>query len=227
VDAAQGVAWSPDGNEVAAAHGNLVLALDPATAAERLVISTGLLVRGERFSRDGQWIYFAGGALGQGASLYRVRRDGTGMERIGVPAYFGAADFAPSPSPDGRYVAYVTQRPPGLNQGETRVEIFDLQTGTAADPKLKGTYVAWSPTGDRLAYADLANRLHVVVPDGTEIRLLGDMGAKVNWIDWSPDGQWLLVSTLWGRPPTLVNTTSGMMLPLGWAATDGEAAWRP
>jgi Tol biopolymer transport system component len=93
--------------------------------------------------------------------------------------------------------------------------------------ELHGTHAAWSPKGDRIAYADNFGLIRLIRPDGTELAALGTPYEAVNWIDWSPDEQWLIVGCVWGgRPPWLVNTQTGMMLRLGWADAD-EASWHP
>ena len=69
--------------------------------------------------------------------------------------------------------------------------------------------MAWSPVSDLLAYA-VGGTLRVIHADGTGDRLLLAKAITPRSIDWSPDGHWLLITTL-GVAPQLVepNTRPG------------------
>ncbi|HEX8212478.1 MAG TPA: hypothetical protein VF584_20040 [Longimicrobium sp.] len=217
---AQGVAWSPNGAEVLLSQATGLTLVDPAGAGSRMVL--GQVTRGARFSRDGQWIYFSNMTI-----LFRVRPDGSGLERVN-PAhdtpYNATYNYAPSPSPDGRYLAYVAN--PNYTDGETFVRILDLATLTRVGFSLSGSSIGWSPAGD-LVYHDRNEVLRLIRPDGTLIRDLGAYGGRVAWFDWSPDGRWLLVAAEWGPPVILIDVTTGMRLPLAWTSSMSESAWRP
>ena len=217
---AQGVAWSPNGAEVLLSQATGLTLVDPAGAGSRMVL--GQVTRGARFSRDGQWIYFSNMTV-----LFRVRPDGSGLERVN-PAhdtpYNATYNYAPSPSPDGRYLAYVAD--PNHVDGATFVRILDLATLTRVGFSLPGTNIGWSPAGD-LVYHDRNGMLRLVRPDGTLIRDLGAYLGRVAWFDWSPDGRWLLVAAEWHLPAILFDVTTGTRLPLAWTSSMSEAAWRP
>ena len=215
----QGFGWSPDGRELAIARGDSVDLVSPGSAERRLVKTNGPVLLGARFSRDGQWIYFA---QANGGSS-RVRPDGSALELIGV-----GQDFRPSPSPDGGSVAYVSSRSPcGI---DNCIRVLDLSTRTERSYGGRGylgrgTNVAWSPTGDLIAYAT-STLVAVVRPDGTGLRTLDANPSFVSWLDWSPDGKWLVVSSGVG-PPLLFDVQTGEPMPVSSLAGYGAVAWRP
>ena len=65
-------------------------------------------VDGPDYSADGAWIWFNGERDGA-VDLWRVRPNGTGMERMTEDA---AVNWFPHPSPDGAHVVYLAY-PPG------------------------------------------------------------------------------------------------------------------
>ncbi|MDK3257200.1 S9 family peptidase [Blastococcus capsensis] len=87
-----------------------------------------------------------------------------------------AAAWCPAPSPDGRRIAYVTDR-----SGLPRLEVAALDGSTPpaelSGPDQEVVSVSWSPDGAWLAYlvspgGSICAELHVVRPDGTGRRLL-------------------------------------------------------
>ena len=105
--------WSPDGAEVAyagARSGGPVLlytcALDG--SGERCLTPGFDHVDGPDYSADGAWVWFNGEREGR-VDLWRVRRDGSGMERM---TEGDTVDWFPHPSPDGAHVVYLAY-PPG------------------------------------------------------------------------------------------------------------------
>ncbi len=84
--------------------------------------------------------------------------------------------WCPALSPDGRHVAYVTDR-----SGVPRLEVVTLAGGeppaVLSTPAQEVVSVAWSPDGAWLAYlvspgGSICAELHVVRPDGTGARLV-------------------------------------------------------
>jgi hypothetical protein len=214
----QGFGWSPDGRALAIARGDSVDLVSPGSLEQRVVGGGGAVLLGARFSRDGQWIYFARAGKG----IFRVHPDGTGEEHLGYGGTEWGEDYRPAPSPDGRAVAYGSYRSPcGVTDC---IRVLDIATG-AEHVVVSGTNVAWSPTGDVLAYASGAE-VGLVRADGTGKRVLATTAGHVGWMDWSPDGRWLLVSPGAG-PVLLFDTTNGTRMPLATLATYGATAWRP
>jgi hypothetical protein len=214
----QGFGWSPDGQALAIARGDSVDLASPGLPERRVAGGGGQVLLGARFSRDGQWIYFARAGKG----IFRLQPDGTGQEHLGYGGTEWGEDYRPSPSPDGRSVAYGSSRSPcGVTDC---IRVLDIATG-AERVVASGTSVAWSPAGDLLAYAS-PSEVGLVHADGSGKRVLATDAGHVGWMDWSPDGRWLLVSPGVG-PVLLFDTTNGTRMPLATLNGYGAAAWRP
>jgi hypothetical protein len=214
----QGFGWSPDGQSLAIARGDSVDLVSPGSPERRLIGGRGAVFLGARFSRDGQWIYFARAGKG----IFRVHPDGTGEEHLGYGGTEWGEDYRPAPSADGRQVAYGSYRSPcGVTDC---VRVLDIATG-AERVLVSGSDVAWSPTSDVIAYAS-GTEVGLIHADGTGRQVLATDVNSVGWMDWSPDGRWLLVSPGVG-PVILFDTTNGTRLPLATLASYGATAWRP
>ncbi|HEX8360872.1 MAG TPA: hypothetical protein VF613_12230 [Longimicrobium sp.] len=218
-----GLDWSPDGRELVFTRENRVRLLVPG-GGERTLAELSAPVGGARFAPNGAALYLGvGPRAGTGSSLYRLNADGTGAMRIGEPATSAGEEFNPSPSPDGRSLAYVSLRTPcGV---ERCIRVLDLATGRDTNFRVTGRHAAWSPTDDRIAIATERSIL-LVRADGTGTRVLAERILNVTWMDWSPDGRWIVVGSH-TQPVTLIDTQSGDVLPLAFLASHGEAAWRP
>jgi dipeptidyl aminopeptidase/acylaminoacyl peptidase len=105
--------------------------------------------------------------------------------------------WCPALSPDGRQVAYVTDR-----SGIPRLEVVDLDGGAlpavVSSPAQEVVSVAWSPDGAWLAYlvspgGSICAELHVVRPDGTGARLVAgaDPRATVFAGFWTAPGRYV------------------------------------
>lgn len=159
-----------------------------------------------RLSPDGTWVYF----VREQASLWRAHVDGTGLDSLTSFATPQIRYAGPTISPDGRYVAV---------QDTNGVQIFDVTTRTSRTVAVTCGFPRYSPDGAYFACLN-ANSLWIVRTDGTGERLV----ANLSWTaslesstEWSPDGQWLLVSTVY---PLLVEVSTGTIivlrdLPLG------------
>jgi hypothetical protein len=227
-ESGQGFSWTPDGREMVITRGDSIDIVSPGSAERALVRLKTAAWLGPRFSRDGAWIYFARGDSG----LARVRRDGSGMEVLWVPNIDLA--WRPSPSVDGLSIAYGSARTPCGVQDCIRVmDIATRKDRTYAHGKdylVHGRNSAWSPTEDLIAYAwdygigDV--EVGVIRPDGTGQRAFSSDLYGVNWLDFSPDGKWLLVGSV-NAPVTLFEVRTGMRLPLATLKAFRATAWRP
>ena len=123
------------------------------------------------------------------------------LERVigaGIASVAGAVGaWCPTVSPDGRQVAYVTDR-----SGIPRLEVAALDGGdpprVLSLPAQEVVSVAWSPDGARLAYlvspgGSICAELHVVRPDGSDARLVAgeDPRAAVFAGLWAGPGSYL------------------------------------
>lgn len=176
-----------------------------------------------RFSRDGRWVYFAfGGSRTQPRGLYRVSIDGTELQHLGE----SGNDWVPAPSHDGRSVAYVSYRTPcGVTPC---IRVLDQETNLdrtygSRDFLAYGGNVAWSPTEDLIAYYS-GSGLLLARSDGMLVRTLATDLSHVKWMDWSPDGRWLVVAA---DGVMLFDVQTGLRLPLGQFNGYGATTWRP
>ena len=121
---------------------------------------------GVDFSADGEWLLFNSEREGGVAQLFRMRPDGSGLERLVVS---DTVDWFPHVSPDGAHLLYLaypagTAGHPENLPVELRLIALD---GRAAGDTSPGRVVqwvfggqgtinvaGWSPDGARVAYAD-------------------------------------------------------------------------
>lgn len=105
--------WSPDGANIvyaAAREGGPVAIYGcPVEGGEEVCLTDAFdHADGPDYSADGQWVWFNGEREGA-VDLWRIRPDGTGLERMTADA---AVNWFPHPSPCGRHVVYLAY-PPG------------------------------------------------------------------------------------------------------------------
>ncbi len=157
--------------------------------------------------------------------LWRVQADGNSPERSGPPAAPFESDTYPAPSPDGQHVWFSTDRP---SPGPDPVTLADLDvgTGTVTYFDVYGIGAVWSPVGDRVAFLDQAGAVVVAAPDGSGRRVVSAGGAVYEpYIDWSPDGRWIVASGPAGA--ALIEPDLGVTLPLAFSERWRHPAWRP
>ncbi len=152
------------------------------------------------WSPDGKWIAFTSERNGS-ADLYRMRTDGSGLERLtDDPAFDDQAAF----SPDGTQIVFVTTRA----GGRANLWILDVKTHRAKPltSGLGGDFrPAWSPDGKWIAFSSdresslpMAKgrweHLHVVdiylvQPDGGGLKRLSRHGDFCGSPKWLPDSK--------------------------------------
>ena len=108
------------------------------------------------------------------------------------------------------------------------IRVLDLTTNQdrvygTQDFLARGSQVSWSPTEDLIAYSS-GSQVFLVRSNGTGSSLLADNADFVRWMDWSPDGRWLVVAE---AGVTLFNVQTGLRLPLGQFRAYGPTVWRP
>ena len=103
----------------------------------------------------------------------------------------GARDEGPSWSPDGKWVAYVSDK-----SGDDEIYLVD-QMGKEKERKLTASGhfkqgVAWSPNSDKMLYSTEENALYLLGKDGGESRLIAkNEHSEITGYAWSPDGAWV------------------------------------
>jgi Tol biopolymer transport system component len=234
-------AWSPDGGSIVF-QGNLhrLQVVSSSGGAARELMTANPAVDDEwwpQFSADGNWIYFVAANFNGSQQLWRVRSSGDNPARIGPPTPNAEWDTEPSPSPDGRSVVFATNRERVNDQRELSLAELDLATGAVRFLGSKGYGPRWSADGSKLAFVSAlstladARALKIVNADLSGGRVITNSLLRVGaGISWSPDRDWIAVGgdfSYGSTPIVLVNTTTGLMLPLAFTRTMQQPAWKP
>ena len=115
-----------------------------------------------------------------------------------VTSSSGSAERTPTWSPDGKWIAYWSDR-----TGEYELTLEPADAGGAARTVTKlgpgfRYRPFWSPDSKRIAFIDQAGRIHIVMDlaNGRTVSIdqtrYGSHGAVANWVpSWSADGRWL------------------------------------
>ena len=210
-------AWAPDGREIAFSYQHGIALLGSDGTISSLVNRTPAFAEAfwPAYSPDGRYVYFSADTPGDPA-IWRVRRDGSGLESI----THGVYDSRPSLDPTGRLVVYET-----TGSSEPVIRIADVQTGAQFGNEFAGQNPEWSPTGELIAFLD-QGALSVVAPDGTGLRRISATGVTYDQqpLTWSPDGAWIAL-----RHGTieLVHIPTGFRLPLPFAEDLQYPIWKP
>jgi Tol biopolymer transport system component len=182
-------AWSPDGRWIAARTGG--------SAARLYVLAAdgGTRIRIARLNYDEtpvppMWSPDGSRLLIMRYEVYSVRRDGHAWRRITHerPHFDIAFDDQPAWSPDGRHVAYVSEK-----HVQTDLDLWEIDVGGGRLRAITANArdeldPAWSPDGTMLAFTRRVARLtYVTVLRGGRARVL-TAGSRPAW---SPDGRQL------------------------------------
>ena len=103
----------------------------------------------------------------------------------------GARDVSPSWSPDGKWIAYVSDK-----SGDDEIYLID-QMGKEKEKKLTSTGhfksgLAWSPLSDKMAYTTEENALYLLDKDGGDPKLVAkNEHREITSYSWAPDGAWI------------------------------------
>ena len=141
--------------------------------------------------------------------------------RIGLSANFFHADPT-RPVFKGKTLLYVELG------GSPVIHKYDLLTQTPLAFSVLGHAPKWSPNGQRIAF-NQAGRIMLMNADGSNVQGVTPVGSSYGLnIDWSPDGLWLVVAALGGRP-AVIELSTGLILPLSPITNvDVQAyAWKP
>jgi Tol biopolymer transport system component len=161
------VSWSPDGRFLTSAakrgpKDDLLVIDVRRNRIERRIELPLAGITNPSFSPDGRQIVLSG-LQGGLSDLYVVNVDGTGLRRLTNDKY---ADLNPVWSPDGKSIAFVTDRSPDtdfatLEIDDYRIALYDLESGQVVDLQgmHRGRNVSpqWSPDGGQIAFVSDRN----------------------------------------------------------------------
>jgi TolB protein len=164
--------------------------------------------------------------------IYVVNVTGSGLRRL---TRGGGAEFDPSWSPDGRWIAYRHES----GGGDASAEIYVMRADGSRKRNLtrragQDYSPAWSPDGRRIAFASvragMAPTLWVMNADGSGQRQVSRISGE--YPTWSPDGGKLAFDrNTFGRSGWdiwLVSVDGSGAKPLvAWRGDEQGAAWSP
>lgn len=219
--------WSSDGSKVLIYEGdpglNAVISTVDMSGVRTVLTGPNATLSAAsygRFARDGGWVYFTATSKTESGYLtYRIRPDGTQLERVGPGATEGGS-LRPDISPDGTTEIFQTTG--------GAIGSMDIATRTIKSLGVSGLFPRYSPDGRQIAYLGGPNaaQLYVMNADGTNPRPLTPLNVtyqELGAVDWSPDGLWLIAST--NSELDLVRLSDGARLPLRLPGF--QAAWKP
>ncbi|HET8552883.1 MAG TPA: PDZ domain-containing protein [Gammaproteobacteria bacterium] len=106
-----------------------------------------------------------------------------------------AREQHPAWSPDGKWVAYVTD---ASGESEIAIRPADGLGQPTQLTQLKNAYLfdpTWAPGSDKIAFSDSDNRLwYVDVSSHRVVQVAHDPRSRMHDFSWSPDGRWLAYS---------------------------------
>ena len=179
--------WSPDDKRLLLAKDVGAVVFDVETGHWHAIATSNDATEPAEWSGDGKDVLFT-----SGVGLYAAPADGSAARTVVEATRPGVVSvYDPQSSSDGRWFSF------GADEGKLEGLYVVRSDGTrlhriAREEDLSGS--AWSPTGERLAYADSAGIVLIDLAKGRRQRLTNerlDDPANEPPI-WSPDGRWIL-----------------------------------
>lgn len=202
-------------NQLTAAANLWMMPFPPPNAAAGVPLTSGSqVIESMDASRDGQWVYYNSDVSGR-SEIYRMRLTPL-ITTFGPPepeqvTFDSIDDFAPSPSPDGRSVAFHS-----FKAGSRDIYVLPLDGGPVQQvtnsPRQEGQ-ASWSPDGHTIAFTEYGVTGAVAVTSDTvggwrkPVRI-SPYGA---WPRFSPDGRSIAFAS---------NTLGGSLVVIGPGPAD-------
>jgi tol-pal system beta propeller repeat protein TolB len=228
-------AWHPNGRRIVYSRmsdvGTQIEQVDLETGRVRSVSATGLNIT-PVFARDGRNIVYSHGDE-SGTDLFITSADADG-ESTPQRLTFGRGsdNNSPSPSPDGRQIAFISGRSRFPEVYTMDIDGTNVQLLTPFVPGVRTYRTApdWSPDGRAVAYEQQNGDFQVWMINmrDKEPRRLTSEGENED-PSWSPDGRHLALSSTRGGSKQIwvLDTESGRLRQLTHNAGARLAAWSP
>ncbi|TEU03771.1 MAG: Tol-Pal system beta propeller repeat protein TolB [Candidatus Aminicenantes bacterium] len=145
------------------------------------------------FSPDGKKLAFCSTVEEGNSEIYVANSAGTNIKRL---TFNIAIDTSPSWSPNGREIAFTSDR-----GGTPQIYVMDAEGSNVRRVSFGGSYhdaPAWSPTGDRIAYVSRVDQIfdiYVLNLRTNKIIKLTESNARNESPTWSPNGRHLIFSS--------------------------------
>ncbi|HEX4561442.1 MAG TPA: protein kinase, partial [Gemmatimonadales bacterium] len=208
----------------------------------RALTSGAQVVEGISLSRDGSWLYYPSDVSGT-SELYREHLPNPALPFLGPGepeqlTFDTTNDFSPTPSPDGRELAFHSFRSGSRDLYLLPLDGGPVQTVTAT-PRQE-SQPDWAPDGRALVYCEFGvpGGIWVVRRDST-----GTWGRAIqvspygSWPVWSPDGRFIaFTSNLLGgslmvvgpgpeRARVVLDSAKGLLVETPKWAPDGRTIY--
>lgn len=233
-------AWSPDGTRIAFQSNRtgdfeIYVADVAGSGVTRLTRSVGLDLH-PSWSPDSRRIVFASARTGNMYSspgtlqLYSMNADGSDVVRLTNNA---RNDFAPEWSPDGRRIAFLTDRdgPPEVYvmnaDGSGQLDV----TGHLTKARRERGNPHWSPDGERIVFdsdtgTDRSYHIVSIGADGRDLRQVTHTVEDVFFPSYSPDGRWLAYGHLRDGDWEIVVARADGSAPANVSRSPGPDFWQ-
>lgn len=178
-----------------------------------------------QMTRDGTAIYFTKGVHNT-LSVWSASSTGTNPSRL-TPMGAAWEEYYPTPSPDGSRLAFIWDQ----GFGPRLMMIRTVATGAVDTTTVQGDALRWAPAGNEIAMV-VGGQLEVYDAGTRSVTILDKDNSHHfgrPYIEWSPDGAWLLSCAANPTQLVLVRRSPVTVIPLAWTRTYNlcSAAWKP
>jgi Tol biopolymer transport system component/imidazolonepropionase-like amidohydrolase len=205
----QSPVWSPDGKFIAYGSESGIIVMNADGTEANAIPLSGPLDIPSSWSPDGRFL-LVGSTRDVNGEVYVVTLDGSPWINISRSE---SDDGLPRWSPDGSRIVFVSDRDSPEGKQVPQVYLVDIHGGEISQLTEfadGASWPVWSPDGRQLAVCVLTNAMrsscdvYLISADGKDERqLTHEQGYSVP-MDWSPDGNSVLIFWQWGNNPTVI-----------------------
>ena len=205
----QSPVWSPDGKLIAYGSESGIIVMNADGTEAKPIPLSGPLDIPYDWSPDGRFLLVQSNR-DVNLQIYVVTLDGSQWINLSRNQ---SQDGFPRWSPDGNWVAFVSDRDSPEGKQVAQVYLANIHGGEITqltDFANGASWPVWSPDGRQLAVCVINNAMrsgcdvHLIQADGMDSRqLTHEQGFSVP-MDWSPDGNSVLIFWQWGNNPTVI-----------------------